>query len=90
MEIRPVGYRCLIKHEKDAVTKAGLVIPENVNEKGALGKGEIVAVGNSKRLQVGDKVYFKKYAIDEVEVDGVVYSIIENKHVLAKIEDGDK
>jgi co-chaperonin GroES (HSP10) len=87
MKIQPVGYRCVIRHEKDAVTKAGLVIPDNVGEKGALGKGEVVAIGNSKRLEVGDRVYFKKYAIDEVEVEGVVYSIIETKHVLAKIDE---
>ena len=85
MKVQAVGYRSFIKHEELKTTKGGLVLPEGVSEKGALGRGEIISVGKSKWLKVGDRVYFKRYAVDEVEVDGVKYSLVSNKYILAKI-----
>ena len=85
MKVQAVGYRSFIKHDQLKTTKGGLVLPEGVQEKGALGRGEIISVGKSKWLKEGDKVYFKKYAVDEVEVDGVKYSLVSNKYVLAKV-----
>ena len=86
--VKAFGYRSLVKHDELRVTNGGLVLPDGVKgEGGALGVGEIVNVGKSKWLKAGDKVYFKKYAVDEVEIDGEKYSILSNKHILAKIEE---
>ena len=82
--VQAIGYRSLIKHDKQETTKGGLVLPDGVQEKGAMGRGEIMSVGRSKWLKVGDKVYFRKFAVDEVEIDGEKYSLIGNKHILAK------
>ena len=59
-------------------------------------KGEVVAIGNGKLLdngqkapltvKVGDKVMFKKYSPDEVKIDGVEYLIISEGDILAILE----
>lgn len=83
--IQPIGYRSLIRPLKDDKTKGGLFIPDNVNQKGILTKGEIVRVGKSKYVKEGDVVYYMKMATDEIDEDGITYSLIKNKHILAKV-----
>lgn len=85
--VQAVGYRSLIKHEQLETTKGGLVLPDGMDgQKGALGKGEIISVGKSRWLKAGDKVYYKRYAVDEVEIEGEKYSLVNNKYILAKIQ----
>jgi len=84
--VQAVGYRSFIKHELEKTTKGGLVLPDGVDgTKGAVGVGEVISVGKSKWIEVGDKVYFKRYAVDELEIDGQKYSLVSNKFILAKI-----
>lgn len=86
--VKAFGYRSLIRHDEVRTTKGGLVLPDGIDgQRGAVGIGEIINVGKSKWLKAGDRVYFKRYATDEVEIDGEKYSILSNKHILAKIEE---
>ena len=86
MKLKPLGKRVLVKPQKDEVTKGGLVLPGNVSERGILTKGEVIAIGSSKLLEVGDKIFYMKMAVDVLDIDGQEFSIIETKHILAKYE----
>ena len=79
----------------DKATKAGIILPDTVDkersEKGeviATGPGRLLDNGNRAELsvKVGDNVIFKKYAPDEVKIEGEEYLIISESDVLAIIE----
>ena len=80
---------------QEKATKSGIVLPENAEkEKPMLGK--VTAVGPGKinekgdriamSVKVGDKILFKKYGPDEIEVEGKKYLVGDEDDVLAVIE----
>ena len=96
MNIKPLDDRVVIKPAKeDEVTKGGIVLPDTV-DKERPERGEVVAVGEGKMLdsgqrapmgvKVGDIVMFKKYSPDEVKVDDVEYLVISESDILAIIK----
>lgn len=73
---KPLNDYVLIKPiEENETTKAGIILPDTV-DKEKPEKGEVIAVGEGKILEngqraplsikVGDKVVFKKYSPDEI------------------------
>ena len=94
--IKPLNDNVVVKpiSEKE-VTKSGIVLPETV-DKERPEKGEIIAIGDGKLLEngqrapmsvkVGDKVMFKKYSPDEIKVDDQEYLILSQNDILAIIE----
>ena len=95
MKIRPIGDRIVIKVIEDtAQTEGGIFIPDSAKEKPQ--KGEVVAVGEGKtndkgekepmEVKIGDIVLYAKYAGTEVKMDGVEYKILSIKDALAVIE----
>jgi len=84
MNIKPIGYRCLIMPQKEEETKGGLLIPKNAIERGRLGLGKVVAVGKSKRVRVGDVVYYRKMAGDVIDLEGQEFYIVRTKYVFAR------
>ena len=76
------------------MTKGGIIIPDSAKEKPA--EGEIVAVGNGKmddkgnriaiELKVGDKVLFSKYGGTDVKIEGEDYMIMREDDILGVIE----
>jgi chaperonin GroES len=90
--IRPLHDRIIVKRsaEKD-VSPGGIIIPDTSKERPA--EGEVVAVGNGKRLEdgtvraldvkVGDVVLFGRYGGTEVKVDGEERVILREDDVLA-------
>ena len=96
MKIKPLGDHVIVKPiTEDEVTKAGIVLPDTV-DKDRPEKGEVVAVGEGKLLnngerapmsvKVGDKVVFKKYSPDEIKVDDEEYLVISESDILAILE----
>jgi chaperonin GroES len=96
MKLKPLHDRVIVKPiTEDEITKSGIVLPDTV-DKEKPEKGEIIAVGDGKLLdngqraplsvKVGDKVMFKKYSPDEIKVDGVEYLIISEGDILAVLE----
>lgn len=95
MRIVPFADRILVKpaHE-DKTTHAGIIVPDTAKEKPE--KGEVVATGPGKvndsgqllpmRVKVGNKVLFKKYSPDEVEVDGQELLVLKEEDILAILE----
>jgi len=95
--IVPVEYKVLIEPEQvNEQTSGGLYLPQQTKEKDEMAqvKGTLVAVGGSafedwqgRRPEIGDKVYFGKYAGFVVEgADERKYRLINDKDVAAIIE----
>ena len=95
MTVKPLADRVVIKVIDDVQqTSGGIFIPDSAKEKPQ--KGEVVAVGEGKtndkgekepmEVKVGDVVLFAKYSGTDVKVDDVEYKIISIKDALAVIE----
>ena len=93
--LKPLGDRIVIKVIEDTEqTAGGIFIPDSAKEKPQ--KGEVVAVGEGKTndkgekepmgVNVGDIVLYDKYAGTEVKMDGVEYKILSIKDALAIVE----
>ena len=96
MNIKPLGDRILVKPLKEEeVTKSGIVLPDTVDKEKKM-EGEVVAVGPGKLMEngqrapmdvsVGQKVLFKKWGGEEVDIDGVEHKILNLDDVMAIIE----
>ncbi|MBR5304680.1 MAG: co-chaperone GroES [Candidatus Gastranaerophilales bacterium] len=93
--IKPLADRVVIKVIDDVQqTSGGIFIPDSAKEKPQ--KGEVVAVGEGKtndkgekepmEVKVGDVVLFAKYSGTDVKVDDVEYKIVSIKDCLAILE----
>ena len=93
--IKPLFDNILIKPlEAEAKTASGIILPDTAQEKPQMGK--IVAVGPGKVtpkgekekivVKVGQKVMYKKWAAQEIKVDGQELLLAEQKDILAIIE----
>jgi len=92
MKIRPLADKILIKRvEAQTVTTGGIVLPEAAREKPR--RGKIIALGDGKLLdsgeraefevKVGDEVLFSSYGGTEIKVDGEEMMIMEESDILA-------
>jgi chaperonin GroES len=95
MKIRPLHDRVVVKRlEAEVKTASGIIIPDNAQEKPS--QGEIIAVGNGRLLdsgdrqspdvKVGDRVLFGKYAGSEVKLNGVEHVILHEDDILGVID----
>jgi len=91
MNIRPLYDRIVVKRiEEKEVVQGGIIIPDSAKEKPQ--EGEVVAVGQGKRLEngkvvpldvkVGDRILFGKYSGSEIKLDGEEYVIMREDEVL--------
>ena len=100
MNIRPLHDRIVVKRIEEEVEKTagGLFIPDSAKEKPQ--QGEVVAVGNGKRndkgerdaldVKAGDRILFGKYSGSDIKIDGVEYLIMREDEVLGVLEGGSK
>lgn len=95
MNLKPLGDRVIVKPaEAETETKSGLVIPDTAKEKPQ--RGEVVAVGEGKRddkgervpmdVKVGDVVVYGKYGGQDIKIEGVEYKILEERDIYAVVE----
>ncbi|MEC9408348.1 MAG: co-chaperone GroES [Abyssibacter sp.] len=95
MNIRPLQDRVVVKRlEEERTSPGGIVIPDSATEKPI--KGEVIAVGNGKKLEsgtvqaldvkVGDKVLFGKYSGTEVKLDGDEVVVMREDDIMAVLE----
>ena len=93
--VRPLGDRVLLKRlEAEETTPGGIVLPDTAKEKPK--QGEVLAVGEGKTLESGEKaelqvdegdtVIFNSYAGTEVTVDGEEYLIMSEDNILAIVK----
>ncbi|MHC4064908.1 MAG: co-chaperone GroES [Planctomycetota bacterium] len=95
IKFRPLDDRVLVMQgDSEEVTAGGIVLPDTAREKPQ--RGKIIAAGPGKLLdsgergsldlQVGDEVYYGKYAGTEVEMDGEKYVILRETDILAVLD----
>jgi chaperonin GroES len=94
-KIQPLGNRALVKPDEiEQTTAGGLVLPPSSKDEKRPETGTVLVLGegqkNSKKitfdLKVGDRIYFKKYSPEEIEVDNDKYLLIDLEDVLAIIK----
>ena len=95
MKIKPLHDRVIVSRiEEQETTKGGIIIPDTAKEKPA--EGKIVAVGDGKTLEngekqalvvkVGDRVLFGKYAGTEINIEGEEHLIMREEDIIAIVE----
>jgi chaperonin GroES len=96
MQFKPLSNHVFLEPlEEEKMTKSGIVLPET-SEKEKPVMGKVLAVGPGKKneagqvqpmpVNVGDKVLFKKYGPDEIEIEGKKYLVGDEDDLLAIID----
>jgi len=95
MKIRPLHDRVVVRRmEEERTSPGGIVLPDAATEKPS--QGEVIAVGNGKKLdngetvaldvKVGDKVMFGKFSGTEVKIDGEEVLVMREEDIMGVIE----
>jgi chaperonin GroES len=95
MNIRPLYDRIVVKRiDEQETTRNGIVIPDSAKEKPQ--QGEVLAVGNGKRLEdgtivaldvkIGDRILFGKYSGSEAKFADTEYLIMREDDVLGILD----
>ncbi len=95
MDLRPLHDRVLVRRlEEQETMRGGLFIPDSAKEKPQ--QAEVVAVGNGKLLEngervaldvkAGDRILFGKYGGSDVKIDGNEYLILREDEILGVLE----
>lgn len=93
--LKPLGDRVVLKVQKEEEQSiGGIVIASNAKEKPTT--GEVIAVGNGRILdngqrvepevKVGQSVVFDKYAGSEAKYEGEEYLVIRENDIIAVID----
>lgn len=95
MKLRPLHDRVVVKRvEEERTSPGGIVIPDSAAEKPI--RGEVMAVGDGKKLdggdvrpvdvRVGDTVLFGKFAGTEVKLGDEDLLVMREDDIMAVIE----
>ena len=95
MHVRPLHDRILVQRLEEGEQQiGGIIIPDSAKEKPQ--RGKVIAAGNGKvtdegdrvklDVKAGDTILFGKYSGQEIKLDGVEYLIMKEDDVLATIE----
>ncbi len=90
--LKPLGDKVVVQlMELEDKTASGLYLPDSAKKKPQ--EGKVIAVGNGRTLdngeknkltvQVGDRVLFSKYGGNEVDVDGQEFTILDEDQIYA-------
>jgi chaperonin GroES len=94
MNLKPLGDRLIVQVvEEEETTVSGIVLPDTAKEKPQ--RGKVVAVGDGKLdedgdripvdVQEGDEVLYSKYGGTEITVEGEDVLVLRESDVLAKV-----
>lgn len=91
--IQPLGKRVVVLPDQvEEKTVGGLYVPASANEDKKPATGVVASLGVVSEkdfkftVKEGDRVYFKKYSPEEVEVNGEKYLIVEEEDILAVVK----
>jgi len=95
MNIRPLHDRVVVKRmDEETTTSGGIVLPGSAAEKPQ--RGEVLAVGNGKVLdsgerkaldvKIGDQILFGKYSGSEVKIDDSELLVMREDDIMAVLE----
>ncbi|MBZ5609525.1 MAG: co-chaperone GroES [Acidobacteriia bacterium] len=91
MNLRPLHDRVLVRRlEEQESVRGGIIIPDTAKEKPQ--QAEVVAVGNGKLLddgqrvavevKAGDRILFGKYSGSDIRIEGQEYLILREDEIL--------
>ena len=91
MDLRPLHDRVLLRRLEEQETQVGgIIIPDSAKEKPQ--QAEVVAVGNGKLLEngervapevkPGDRILFGKYSGSDIKIEGQEYLIVREDEIL--------
>ena len=97
MTVRPLHDRIIVQRIDEGEQKiGGIIVPDSAKEKPQQGK--VIAAGNGKSndegdrvpldVKAGDRILFGKYSGQEIKLDGDEYLIMREDDVLAVVEEG--
>ncbi len=95
MSVRPLQDRLVVRRvQENEQTSGGIIIPDSAKEIPL--EGDVIAVGNGKRLdngkaqpmevKSGDRVLFGKYAGTEIQIGNIEHLILKEDDVLGIVE----
>jgi chaperonin GroES len=94
MKIKPLHDHILVERIEEEIKKGGIIIPDTAKEKPQQGK--IIAVGDGRRdekgnkiplaVKKGDLILFGKYSGSEIKLAEKEYLIIREDDILGIIE----
>jgi chaperonin GroES len=90
--LKPLGDKVVVQlTEQEDKTASGIYLPDSAKKKPQ--EGKIIAVGNGRVLdngdrntlsvKVGDRVLFSKYGGNEVTIEGEDYTILDEDQIYA-------
>ena len=90
--LKPLGDKVVVQLvEQEEKTASGIYLPDSAKKKPQ--EGKIIATGNGRVLdsgernkltvKTGDRVLFSKYGGNEVTVDGLEYTILDEDQIYA-------
>lgn len=91
MDLRPLHDRVLLRRLEEQETRiGGIIIPDSAKEKPQ--QAEVIAVGNGKLLEngervapevkAGDRILFGKYSGSDIKIEGQEYLIVREDEIL--------
>jgi len=89
MMVQPLGDRVLVEVQEEEIQKVGsIIIPDTAKEKPRIGVVHEVGTDEDLKENVskGDKVFYSKYAGDEINIDGKDYLFIQFGDILGIIK----
>lgn len=90
MNLQPLNGYVLLKQVGAAEqTAGGIYVPETAKKLPDEGVIEAKASGATDDIAIGDHVLYKKYAGEEIELDGDKFRLVPEGDLLAKVVDSD-
>lgn len=92
VKLQPLGKRIVVRPEEvQETTTGGLIIPPTAQDDKKPEVGVVVKLGTGEKdftfsVEVGNRVFFKQYSPEEIEVDGEKLFIVDEEDVLAIIQ----
>jgi len=95
LKLQPLGDRIVVRREEsEGRTAGGIVLPDSAKDKPT--RGEVIAIGNGRLLEngersamqvkPGDRVLFTSYAGENITIGDDEYILMGENEVLAVIE----
>lgn len=96
INVRPIGEYILVEpQEEEEKTASGLLIQSSSKGERPQ-RGKVVALGTGKRddsgkliefsVEVGQEILFKKYAPEDIEIEGKSYLLMKESDILAVLQ----
>lgn len=98
MNLKPLADYVLIKPAaEEAVTASGIVLPDSMDKKEKIRRGEIMKAGPGKTMdngslqamtvKAGDQVMYKEdWTAEKMKMDGEEYLIVRESDIIAIVE----